>query len=83
MAKTQQKTNTSKKEHKPKLQVIHLKSGLEVVVDWNSKQKCKCGAEFWFALTKNKKFIPIVLVGLCEWETHFADCPFANKFRKK
>ena len=70
-------------QHKPKLQDIHLKSGLEVTIDWNSKQKCKCGAEFWFALTKNKKFIPVVLVGHAVFETHFADCPLASKFRKK
>ena len=28
-------------EKKRKLQQIHLKSGIEVTVDWNSKTKCK------------------------------------------
>ena len=67
---------------KKKTQIIVLKCGIEVIVDWNSRRKCKCGKEIFFAVTKNKKTMPIYLVGLAEWDTHFANCPLANKFRK-
>ncbi|MFA5128541.1 MAG: hypothetical protein WC445_01090 [Patescibacteria group bacterium] len=67
---------------KVKCQEIQLKGGAKVIVNWSSKTKCKCGAEFWWACTKNHKMIPIVLVGHCEWAAHFADCPLAGKFRK-
>ena len=53
-----------------KLQEIKLKSGIEVTVDWDSKTKCKsCGSEIYWAVTKNKKQMPIELVGLAEWES--------------
>ena len=68
---------------RPKLQQIKLKCGIEVVVDWSTKKKCECGEEIFFAVTKNKKTMPIYLVGLAEWDTHFANCPMARKFRKK
>lgn len=70
---------------KSKTQTIRLNGGfgIEVIVDWNSKKRCECGAEIWFALTKNKKLMPIELVGLAKWDTHFATCPLANKFRKR
>ena len=68
---------------RPKLQQIKLKCGIEVVVNWNSKKKCECGEEIYFAVTKNNKTMPICLVGLAEWDTHFANCPLARKFRKK
>ncbi len=71
------------KAKRPKLQQIKLKCGIEVVVDWSSKKKCECGEEIFFAVTKNKKTMPIYLVGLAEWDTHFANCPLARKFRKK
>lgn len=64
-------------------QKIKLKSGIEVVVDWDSKTTCKnCNAEIYWAETKNGKFMPIELVGLAEWDTHYATCKFANEFKK-
>ncbi len=68
-----------------KIQTIRLRGGkgIEVTVDWNAREKCKCGADIWFALTKNKKWIPIELASLAVWDTHFATCPFATEFRKK
>lgn len=72
-----------KKEKKLKLQEIKLQCGIKVMVDWNSKDKCKkCGKDILWAMTKNKKFMPIVLTGFMEWDTHYADCPFADQFRK-
>jgi len=73
------------KEDKQKYQDIKLKSGIEVTVDWESKTKCKkCKKEIWFAVThKNLKVMPIELVGLAKWDSHFATCPFADEFRKK
>jgi hypothetical protein len=67
-----------------KIQTIRLNGGrgIEVTFDMNDKRKCKCGKTMWFALTKNKKWIPIVMTSLAVWNTHFADCPLANKFRK-
>lgn len=70
--------------HKFKIQEIKLECGIEVEVDWNSKTKCKgCGAEIYWAVTKNEKVIPIELVGFMKWDTHWALCKSANKFRKK
>ena len=68
---------------KRKLQQIKLNCGILVLVDWNTRKKCRCGKEIFFATTKNNKLIPIELVGLAEWDTHFATCPFAKDFRKK
>jgi len=67
---------------KPRLQEIKLKCGITVAIDFANKKKCRCGAEIMFALTKNNKFIPVELVGNAEWDTHFATCPFAKKFKK-
>lgn len=66
-----------------KLQKIKLRSGSEVTADWDSKTNCKkCGKEIFWAMTKNEKPMPIILVGLAEWDSHFADCKFAKEFRK-
>jgi len=63
---------------------IHLKCGIDVVVDMNSQDWCKgCGRKIWWAVTKKKKLIPICLTGFMEWDTHLADCPMADKFRKR
>ena len=71
------------KAKKEKLQIIHLKGGAEVLADWNSRTKCKaCNKEIFFAKTKKGKMMPIELVSLGEWESHFATCPAANSFRK-
>jgi len=67
---------------KPNIQQIKLKCGIDVVVDWRAKKKCECGADIWFGMTKKKRWMPITLVGLAEWDTHYADCPLADKFRK-
>ena len=73
----------AEKDHKFKIQDIKLECGIDVKVDWNSKTKCRgCGKEIYWAVTKNEKVIPIELVGLMKWDTHFATCPQANKFRK-
>lgn len=67
---------------KQRIQTIHLKCGVEVTVDWNAKTKCKaCGKDIWFGKTKTGKLMPFVLVGLAEWDTHFADCPKAEEFK--
>lgn len=65
--------------------LIHLNCGLDVLADMNSQTHCKgCGQKIWWAVNpKTKKMLPIVLVGLAEWDTHFADCPMADKFRKR
>ena len=63
---------------------IKLKCGIEVLIDWNSQTQCKgCGQEIMWAVTRKKKLIPVRLVGLAEWDTHFIDCPMADKFRKR
>ncbi len=73
-----------KKEIKIKPHWIELKSGIEVCVDMASQDWCKgCHSKIWWAVTKKKKLIPICLVGLAEWETHFVNCPMADKFRKR
>jgi len=70
------------KNHKFKIQDIKLECGIFVKVDWNSKTKCGgCGKEIFWAATKNEKIMPIELIGHCKWNTHFATCPDANKFR--
>lgn len=66
-----------------KVQEVKLKCGIKVLADFRTKKKCKCGQDIWFARTQKGKTMPIVLVGLAEWDTHFADCPFAKKFRKR
>lgn len=41
----------------------------------------KCGAKIYFAMAYNKKFMPVVYKD-GKWFSHFADCPYAKKFRK-
>lgn len=64
-------------------QEITLLGGAKVHVDFDSRMvECKkCGKKFRFGLTRNNKLMPIVKVGE-EWQSHFADCPAAAKFRK-
>lgn len=65
-------------------QTIILDNGMEVIIDHDSKDKCKkCGKEIIWGLTKNKKPIPLELVSLARWNTHYISCPFAKEFRKK
>lgn len=65
-------------------QTIKLKGGAEVYLDLDAKRtKCKkCGELIRFGMTKNNKYIPVIQIG-DEWQCHFADCKFANEFRKK
>ena len=66
-----------------KRQDIILENGMEVTIDHNAKDKCKkCGADIIWGVTKNLKLIPLVLVGLAKWNTHFIDCPFVDELRK-
>jgi hypothetical protein len=68
-----------------KLQIIKLKGGAEVLVDWSiPKKECKaCGVSIQWAKTKSGKMMPINVCGAFEWEPHWASCKFADKFRKK
>jgi hypothetical protein len=67
-----------------KLQPIILDNGQEVTINHDSKTKCKaCGKEIFWAETKNGKAMPIELVSLARWNTHYATCPNANSFRRK
>ena len=68
---------------KQKLQIIRIRGGAEVMVDWATKSNCKaCGQKIYWAKTKNEKQMPIEVIGICEWQSHFASCPAATKFRK-
>ncbi len=59
------------RENPLKLQEIHLKKGVKVIVSWKRKLKCKCGKECWEAVRlKDKKKILIELVGLAVWDVH-------------
>jgi hypothetical protein len=55
---------------------------ITVEADFTKKKYCQCGAEIYFAKTATGKFMPI-----CQtprgFISHFANCPRANKFRKK
>ena len=68
---------------KQKLQIIKLKGGAEVLVDWATRSNCKsCGRKIYWAKTKNEKQMPIEVCGLAEFQSHFASCPDASEFRK-
>jgi len=68
---------------KKKLQIIKLNGGAKVMVDWNTQSVCKkCGVKILWCETKNGKQMPINLVGVMEWESHFASCKFAKEFRR-
>lgn len=65
-------------------QPIILKNGQEVIINHDSKCKCKaCGKDILWAETKNGKAMPVELVSLALWDTHYATCPYANSFRRK
>jgi hypothetical protein len=62
--------------------MIKLKGGAEVTM-LSGSTRCKaCGVEMYWAVTANGKRIPIVKDGE-EWMSHFANCPEANRFRRK
>jgi len=66
-----------------------LKCGIEVQIfsiegkKKAPKVKCECGEDIMFAKTKRGRWMPIQQVGFLEFDTHYAYCPLANKFRKR
>jgi len=65
-------------------QTIKLNGGAEVYLDLDQKRtKCKkCDTMLYFGLTKNNKSMPIEQMEDGTYESHFANCKFANDFRK-
>ncbi len=61
---------------------IELEGGATVFVDKKIMKFCECGKEIMWAITKNKKRMPITINAKGKWFSHFADCPKAKKFRK-
>ena len=59
-----------------------LKGGAEVYIEDKPGICGKCGAEIFWAKTKNNKFMPVEF-SFGEWASHFASCPFAKNFKKK
>lgn len=54
-------------------QLIKLKSGTEVIINYDSKRKCGfCGKEIFTAIKEAStyKIIKLELVGLAEWDLH-------------
>lgn len=64
-------------------QKIQLLNGLEVQVDMSARRTpCrKCKKLIRFGITKSGKYLPIIEKG-DDWQAHFADCEFADSFRK-
>lgn len=67
----------------PKYQEIKLLGGAVVQVDFSQRRvQCrKCKKLIRFGITQSGKFIPIIEKG-DDYQSHFADCQFANDFRK-
>lgn len=66
-------------------ELIQIAGGSKVVVDWSAKGICRaCGAEMVWCTTRNQKKMPLSRQpgASGEYESHFASCPRANKFRK-
>jgi hypothetical protein len=71
--------------------LIRLIGGAVVTVDFGAAPaKCKkCKKLIRWGLTKNNTLMPISRAQppeegpFFEWQSHFADCPSANFFRKK
>ena len=70
---------------KKMIREIKLKGGAEVSVDLSVKAKCRsCGRKIWWAKTKNGKNMPICVdEDAGEFESHFASCKQADKWRKE
>lgn len=45
-----------------------LKCGIEVQIV-SKKVKCECGKDILFAITKRNRWMPIELIGFCEYDT--------------
>jgi len=58
-----------------------LKGGAVVNIGTTPDKCSKCGQTIYWAMTKNKKLMPVCFVD-GEWQSHFADCKFADSFRK-
>lgn len=57
------------------VQKVTLQSGVEVIVDWGKKSKCRdCGEKIIWATTVNDKFIPISCISKGGWKAHFDEC---------
>ena len=57
--------------------LINIKHLFKII---GKESKCECGAPIWFIENpKTKKQMPYTAEAL----NHFADCPVADKFRKK
>jgi len=73
-----------KKDPFGRIRVIKLEGGAEVAFDLKAPTTCKtCKMKIWWAKTKSGKLMPINLCGTAEWESHFASCPDAKKFRNE
>ncbi len=66
------------------LQSILLKCKIFIDIDTSSMTTCrKCNKTMYWAKTQQGKNMPVVLLPDGGWETHWKDCRFADKFRKK
>ncbi len=65
-------------------QSIKLLGGAIVQVDLDSNRtKCtKCKEMIRFGITEKGKYMPIIEIKPDVWQSHFADCKFADSFRK-
>jgi hypothetical protein len=63
---------------------VKLAGGVEVYFDLDARPtKCKkCGESIRFAATLTGKKMPVSEIAPGEYQSHFADCPFADGFRK-
>ena len=64
-------------------EVIILKGGARVIVDWSQKSICKkCRMDIvWANSNKTGKYIPIAKDADGSWISHFANCRYAAEFR--
>ena len=59
-----------------------LTHGVEVNINPTICQCRGCFKNIYWATTKKNKLTPVTFVNN-HWQSHFIDCPQANKFRKK
>lgn len=64
-------------------QKITLLGGAQVYLKDDKPCHCKrCGAFIKWAITTNAKSIPVCKTDSGDWIAHFANCKYANYFRK-